>query len=78
MLADSPSVEAGVAGWRCWEFGLRRLGADTFLLTYTLDQGKRVTRRATIWEKTAEVWRIVYHHGTVVTGEDDTVAETAS
>lgn len=64
-------------GWRCSDFGLRRLGAETFLLTYTLEQGKRVTRRATIWEKTREGWRILYHQRTVVTGEDDTMPDSA-
>ena len=37
-----------------------------FSLTYTLIQGARVTRRATIWRRTAEGWKIVYHQGTVV------------
>jgi hypothetical protein len=37
------------------------------LLTYTLLQNKqRLTRRATIWQRTAEGWKIVYHQGTIV------------
>ena len=75
MLAESPPVEADPEGWRCSEFGLRRLAGEVYLLTYTLEQGARVTQRATIWEKTAEGWRIVYHQGTVVTGADDTMPE---
>lgn len=75
MLAERPPVESEAAGWRCRDFGLRRLGAATYLLTYTLEQAGRVTRRATIWETTGEGWRIVYHQGTVVTGEDDTMPE---
>lgn len=78
ILAESPPVEAEAAGWLCREFGLRRLGTHTYLLTYTLEQRERVTRRATIWDKTVEGWKILYHQGTVVTGEDDTVAETTS
>lgn len=67
-------VDADVAGWKAMGFGLRRLGPDCYLLTYTLDQNGRLTRRATIWEKAAEDWRIVYHQGTIVTvNEDDTV-----
>lgn len=73
MLVERPPVEAEAAGWRCSEFGLRRLGAETYLLTYTLEQGERITRRATIWEKTPQGWRVVYHQGTMVTGEDDTM-----
>ena len=70
-LAEQPPAEAETANWRYSDFGLRRLGSETYLLTYTLEQGPRLTRRATIWEKTADGWRILYHQGTVVTGEDD-------
>lgn len=77
ILAKHPPVEAEAAGWKCSEFGLRRLGTETYLLTYTLEQAERVTRRSTIWEKVSEGWRVLYHQGTVVTGEDDTIpAET--
>jgi hypothetical protein len=53
--------------WEASEFQCRRLGEDTWLLTYTLLQNHvRLTRRATIWRKTAHGWKIVYHQGTVV------------
>jgi hypothetical protein len=32
-----------------------------------------VTRRSTVWQKTGEGWRILFHQGTIVTGEDDTM-----
>lgn len=70
-LAHNPPVDAEAAGWRCCDFGLRRLGAETFLLTYTLDQSGRITRRATIWQKSGGVWRILYHQGTIVAGSKD-------
>lgn len=57
-LAQTPPVDAAEAGWRSDGFGLRRLGEDTYLLTYTLRQGRRVTRRATIWQSTQAGWRI--------------------
>jgi hypothetical protein len=46
----------------------RALGSATYLLTYRLRQGERVTRRATVWERanSALGWRVVYHQGTVV------------
>jgi hypothetical protein len=50
-------------------FHVRRLAGDVYLLTYTLMQGERKTRRATVWEKTAEGWVTVYHQGTVVVEE---------
>ena len=53
--------------WETSDFCCRRLGEDTFLLTYTLVQDqKRITRRATIWQRTMDGWKIVYHQGTVV------------
>lgn len=64
-------VDADAAGWKASEFGVRQLGAECFLLTYTLDQAGRLTRRATIWEKSDGTWRIVYHQGTIVTANED-------
>ena len=61
-----PAVDAEEAGWTSSEFGLRRLGPDTFLLTYNLDQAGRPTRRATIWQRTNAGWQVLYHQGTVV------------
>ncbi|HEV2484680.1 MAG TPA: DUF4440 domain-containing protein [Terracidiphilus sp.] len=53
--------------WETRDFHCRRLAADVYLLTYTLLQDStHLTRRATIWEKTSEGWKIVYHQGTVV------------
>lgn len=53
--------------WETRDFRCRRLAQDVYLLTYTLLQDKnRLTRRATIWQKTNEQWKIVYHQGTIV------------
>jgi len=53
--------------WETSDFQCRRLGPETYLLTYTLLQDKqRLTRRATIWQRTADGWKIVYHQGTIV------------
>jgi hypothetical protein len=74
MCKSEALVDADGAGWKTSDFGLRRLGSDCYLLTYTLDQNGRLTRRATIWERIAEGWRIVYHQGTIVAAnEDDTL-----
>ncbi|MGD9990946.1 DUF4440 domain-containing protein [Pseudonocardia sp.] len=55
--------------WSAEGFACRPLGPGTYLLTYTLTQGTRVTRRATVWERTdaGSGWRALYHQGTVVT-----------
>ena len=70
-LTEHPPVDAASAGWRTYDHGLRQLGPDTYLITYTLRQVERFTRRATIWQRTPEGWRILYHQGTIVTAEED-------
>ena len=64
-------VDADAAGWKAAGFGLRQLGPDCYLLTYTLDQQGRITRRATVWQRAGDNWRILYHQGTIVTADKD-------
>jgi hypothetical protein len=53
--------------WETSDFYCRKLADDVYLLTYTLLQDRtRLTRRATIWQRATDGWRIVYHQGTVV------------
>lgn len=53
--------------WEAKDFHCRRLSGDVYLLTYTLLQNReRLTRRATIWQRTSKGWKIVYHQGTLV------------
>ena len=60
---DSPHADV----WETRDFHCRRLAEDVYLLTYTLLQDNtRLTRRSTIWQKTSDGWKIVYHQGTVV------------
>lgn len=54
--------------WLTRDFQCREIAAENFLITYTLHQGKRVTRRATLWRRTAEGWKVLYHQGTIVQG----------
>jgi hypothetical protein len=70
-LEQNPPVDAVAAGWQCYDHALRRLGPDTYLLTYTLRQVERVTRRVTIWQTTSGGWLILYHQGTIVSAEED-------
>lgn len=50
----SDPVDAASVGWPSHDHGFCRLSPDTYLLTYTLRQGPRLTRRATIWQNTSE------------------------
>jgi hypothetical protein len=48
------------------EFHCRQLAADVYLLTYTLRQDARLTRRSTVWRRAPDGWKIVFHQGTEV------------
>jgi hypothetical protein len=53
--------------WETMNFRCRKLAPNVYLLTYTLLQDDtRRTRRSTIWERSSEGWRIIYHQGTIV------------
>jgi hypothetical protein len=52
--------------WETTDFRCQELAIDLYLLTYTLRQGERITRRTTIWRRVAADWKIVFHQGTVV------------
>lgn len=52
--------------WEVGDFHCTEIAANNYLATYTLIQGNRVTRRATIWRRTVDGWQILYHQGTVV------------
>ena len=53
-------------GWVTRDFHCRELGPDIYLLTYTLEQGERLSRRSTIWRRHGGDWQIVFHQGTLV------------
>jgi hypothetical protein len=52
--------------WETRGFHCLEIAPDNYLVTYTLLQGARVTRRATLWRRTGMGWKILYHQGTVV------------
>ena len=52
--------------WRTEGHQCRRLSSDTYLLTYTLHQGQRITRRTTVWRQTTSGWQALFHQGTIV------------
>ena len=65
-LARRPAQLADESGWRCSEHALRALGEDTFLVTYCLSQGERVSRRSTLWRRRNGRWQILYLQGSLV------------
>jgi hypothetical protein len=52
--------------WETKDFHCLELAVDNYLLTYTLIQHDRVTRRSTIWRRSSTGWQILYHQGTIV------------
>lgn len=73
VLEDRNQVASHLAledTWDAVDFACRELGPQTYLLTYTLVQGQRKTRRATVWRREGTDWKILFHQGTLV--EDDT------
>jgi len=53
--------------WETSGFHCRQLAENVYLLTYTLLQDRqRLTRRATVWQRTPQGWQIIYHQGTIV------------
>ncbi|MEO6803146.1 MAG: DUF4440 domain-containing protein [Granulicella sp.] len=68
-LAQNPPIDAATANWRTTNHALFQLSPDTYLLTYTLQQEARLTRRATLWQQTPTGWQILYHQGTLVVAD---------
>jgi hypothetical protein len=52
--------------WETKDFYCIAIAPENYLLTYTLIQGERITRRSTIWRNSELGWKIIYHQGTVV------------
>lgn len=52
--------------WTVEDFNCAELSSGLYLVTYTLTQGERVTRRTTIWTNKEKGFQAVYHQGTIV------------
>jgi hypothetical protein len=77
-LAANPPIDATAANWHLLDPQCRQLGPDAYLLTYTLHQGPRHTRRATLWQLTSTGWQALYHQGTIITADADDVPPPTS
>ena len=52
------------------DFACRQVAAGLYLVTYQLEQAHdRLSRRATLWRRTAQGWKVVYHQGTLIAGQ---------
>lgn len=57
--------------WETRDFSCLEVARDSFLLTYTLIQGDRVTRRSSLWRRHGTDWKVLYHQGTLVVDPSD-------
>ena len=57
--------------WLLTDCRCRSLSRDTYLFTYTLQQGTRLSRRSTIWRTTTDGWQALYHQGTLIDAGPD-------
>lgn len=73
-LAQNPPLDAATSGWQATDHALQQPGPHTYLLTYTLQQNDRLTRRSTIWQSTEFDWQVLYHQGTFITAPQDDIA----
>ena len=64
-LLSRPCVPTD-ANWRTSGFHVSEIATAIYLLTYTLHQPHRDTRRATLWRRSGGGWQATYHQGTVV------------
>ena len=52
--------------WTTGDFHCLKIADNNYLISYTLAQGERISRRSTIWRLTGAGWKILYHQGTIV------------
>lgn len=55
--------------WQTKDAHCLEIAPDNYLLAYTLEQGSRITRRSSLWRRTPDGWRVLFHQGTVVQDE---------
>ncbi|MDQ3478225.1 MAG: DUF4440 domain-containing protein [Pseudomonadota bacterium] len=52
--------------WQVEDCECTALGDGVYLFTYQLNQGQRISRRATLWRRAGDGWKALYHQGTLV------------
>ncbi|MEP6549442.1 MAG: DUF4440 domain-containing protein [Gammaproteobacteria bacterium] len=63
---ESRFPQAEADRWAIHDFHCTEIAAENYLVTYTLLQGPRVTRRSTLWRRATTGWKVLYHQGTAV------------
>jgi hypothetical protein len=76
-ILQTRTPDAAEILWAKSDFHCRELAPNNYLVTYTLVQGARISRRSTLWRKTPVGWKILYHQGTLVAAVDSPNRSTA-
>jgi hypothetical protein len=50
--------------WQVADFRCEAVADDAWLVTCTLDQEGRISRRASLWRRAPDGWKILSHQGT--------------
>jgi hypothetical protein len=54
------------------DFACRQISKDVYLVTYQLEQAhNRLSRRATLWQKSPAGWKALYHQGTLISAAEN-------
>ena len=65
-VLDQRRINPRAEVWDMRDVQCREIAQGSYVLIYTLVQGARITRRATIWRHTGEAWQALFHQGTIV------------
>jgi hypothetical protein len=52
--------------WPYRDFSIRQLAASLYMISYLLEEPERLTRRTTLWRRSDDGWKIVFHQGTII------------
>lgn len=65
-VLEERSKQLNEETWINRNFYCTEIAKDNYLLTYTSIQGKRTTERSSIWRRSEQGFKLIYHQGTVV------------
>lgn len=52
--------------WSAYDFVCHKITGEQYLLMYTLRRPDNITKRVSVWEKSNNQWRILFHQGTTI------------
>jgi hypothetical protein len=65
-IVTALAADSGYAAPTVLDLTGMRIADDAVLLTYTTNDGNRRCRRSSIWRRTSDGWRVLFHQGTLI------------